>query len=42
MGLLAATRHTEAFVTQELHREERQHRVLWDVYIVMVKAEPLT
>ena len=32
LGLLAATRATEAFVTQELHRDERQHRVLWEVY----------
>ena len=32
LGLLAATRTAEAFVTQELHRDERQHRVLGEVY----------
>ena len=32
LGLLAASRTAEAFVTQELHRDERQHRVLWEVY----------
>ena len=32
LGLLQATKQTEAYVTAELHREESPKRVLWEIY----------
>ena len=32
LGLLQATKQTEAYVTAELHREENPKRVLWEIY----------